>query len=497
MTNNGKKKVGYRIMKSKSRHQGYRSVARIGFTAFFAMMFVLVTTSSANTQPRIVADGDDTKHAGQFVVPMNKSQVLRLDVPFSEVLVGNAEIADVLPLTDRTVYVLGKSLGSTSLTVYGRGKSLIAVVDLVVSRDIDGLKAQLHELLPSERIEVRAAGESLVLSGTVSSPSRVTRALAIAERYAPENVTNLLGVVGSQQVMLSVRFSEVQRTVMKELGINTNMLDDDIPFSFSSFDPARIQNLGSLFTPTNAATAATGFTAGSLAVDFLFDALERKGVVKTLAEPNLIAMSGDTANFLAGGEFPIPVSQSSQGGGGDTITIEFKQFGISLAFTPTVLEDGLINIVVSPEVSRIDPTNSVQLQGFSVPGLTTRRATTTVELRDGQSFAIAGLLQNDFEDTIRQLPGFGDLPIIGSLVRSTDYQKNQTELVILVTPHLVKPAPSGTLKTPADNFVPPSDLDIFLMGDTEGIPRASGSSAHALSAHNAGGIEGAYGHIIK
>jgi pilus assembly protein CpaC len=427
---------------------------------------------------------------------VNKSQVLRLDVPFNEVLVGNPEIADVLPLTDRTVYVLGKSLGSTSLTIYGRGKSLIAVVDLVVSRDIDGLKAQLHELMPNERIEVRAANGSLVLSGTVSSPSRVARALAVAERYAPENVTNLLGVKGSQQVMLAVRFAEVQRTVMKELGINTNIVDDDIPFSLASFDSGRIASLSALFTPTSAATAMTGFTAGSFAVDFLFDALEKKGVVKTLAEPNLIALSGDTASFLAGGEFPIPVSRNTQSGG-DTITIEFKEFGISLAFTPTVLEDGLINIVVSPEVSRIDMSNAVQLQGFVVPGLTTRRATTTVELRDGQSFAIAGLLQNDFADTVRQLPGIGDLPIIGALVRSTDYQRNETELVILVTPHLVQPAPAGTLATPADNFVPPSDLGIFLMGYTEGPQPKGARGAHMLSAQSAGGIQGAYGHIIK
>lgn len=471
-----------------------RPLVRTGLILLLATVLFFVTGASVPAQPRIVAESDDTKHAGQFVVPVNKSQVLRLDVPFSEVLVGNPEVADVLPLTDRTVYVLGKTLGSTSLTVYGRGKSLIAVVDLVVSRDIDGLKAQLHELMPDERIEVRAANLSLVLSGTVSSPSQVARALAVAERYAPEYVTNLLGVRGSQQVMLAVRFAEVQRTVMKELGINANLVDNDFPFSLASFDPSRMANLGSLISPTTAASAVTGFTAGSFAADILFDALEEKGVVKTLAEPNLIALSGDTANFLAGGEFPIPVSRNTQGGG-DTITIEFKQFGVSLAFTPTVLEGGLVNIIVSPEVSRIDPSNAVQLQGFSVPGLTTRRATTTVELRDGQSFAIAGLLQNDFQDSVRQLPGIGDLPIIGALVRSSDFQRNETELVILVTPHLVQPAPDGSLATPADNFVPPSDLGIFLMGNTEG--RQPKGGAHVLSAQGAGGITGAYGHIIK
>jgi pilus assembly protein CpaC len=292
--------------------------------------------------------------------------------------------------------------------------------------------------------------------------------------------------------MLAVRFAEVQRRLVKELGINTQVSGSD--FAVSVGDAL----LNGFFSAAAFATGSATFGIGSVTLDFLFDALEEKGVVKTLAEPNLIALSGDTASFLAGGEFPVPVAQNSEGGQ-TTITIEFKEFGVALAFTPTVLDDDLINVVVNPEVSRIDPTNSVTLQGFDIPGLTTRRATTTVELRDGQSFAIAGLIQSDFQDTVRQLPLFADVPVLGALLRSSDYQSQQTELVIIVTPHLVQPAPGGSLATPADDFVPPSDSDIWLFGriesPTSGQPATN--AANALAINKAGGVQGSYGHIIK
>ncbi|MGH6948451.1 MAG: type II and III secretion system protein family protein [Kiloniellales bacterium] len=446
----------------------------------------------ASSQPTVVTESGEGKHAGEFIVPVDKSQVLRLDVSFADLLVGNAEIADVLALTDRSIYVLGKKPGSTSLTIYGRNKELLAVMDLVVTVDVEGLKARLFELMPNENIEVRAVNESVILSGTVSSAVRLKRALEVAERYAPDKVSNLLTVLGSQQVMLAVRFAEVQRRVAKELGLNSQVSGGD--FVITAGDA-----LLSTFSPTAFATGALTFGIGSVTLDFLFDALEEKGVVKTLAEPNLIALSGDTASFLAGGEFPVPVAQDSSGGQ-STITIEFKEFGVALAFTPTVLDDGLINIIVNPEVSRVDPTNSVTLQGFEVPGLTTRRATTTVELRDGQSFAIAGLIQSDFQDTVRQFPLLADVPVLGALLRSSDYQNEQTELVIIVTPHLVKPAPAGSLVTPADNFVPPSDADIWLFGRTEAPASGHVSNAAAvesLAINEAGGVQGSYGHIIK
>jgi pilus assembly protein CpaC len=227
------------------------------------------------------------------------------------------------------------------------------------------------------------------------------------------------------------------------------------------------------------------------------DALETKGLIKTLAEPNLVAMSGDTASFLAGGEFPIPVAQS--GGANGTvanITIEFKQFGVSLAFTPTLLRDGLINVVVNPEVSSIDPSASVSSGLINIPGLKVRRAHTTVELRDGESFTIAGLLKDDYQNDIRQFPWLGEVPVLGTLFRSTDFQRDETELVIVVTPHLVVPRKVAAAE-PSDHFVPPSDTELFLLGQQRGSGEYLSPEDKALiSADPKGGVDGPHGHVL-
>jgi pilus assembly protein CpaC len=243
-------------------------------------------------------------HAGEFIVPLNKSQLLRIDRPFAEVTVGNPEIADVVPLTTQLVYVLGKQLGATNLMLMGQGGRVIAVVDLVVSFDVAGLKSKLFELLPGETVEVRPAGDAIVLSGQVSSAAQLARALALAERFAPQKVTNLLTVGGTQQVMLQVRFAEVQRSTVKQLGLNSliTATGDNAAFAFASGIP----------NPEAFARTAIGIVSGDVTIDLLLDALERKGLVRTLAEPNLIALSGDTASFLAGGEFPIPVASDRE-----------------------------------------------------------------------------------------------------------------------------------------------------------------------------------------
>ena len=449
-----------------------------------AWFVVSAFTSPALSQPTVVTQSVETKYAGEFVVPVNKSQVLRVDVPIADLLVGNSEIADVLALTDRSVYVLGKALGSTSLTIYGQDRELIAVLDLVITHDVESIKARLFEIMPEETIEVRPVSGSVVLTGTVSSAGALTRVLSVVEQFAPGQVTNLLSVRGSQQVMLEVRFAEVSRDLTKDLGFNTTAIFGD--FSIISGDGIRATSFGRGILDI--------VITGSITLNMLFDALEKKGLVQTLAEPTLVAMSGDTASFLAGGEFPIPVSQDSDAGVA-TITVEFKQFGISLAFTPTVLQDGLINIIVNPEVSKIDTSTSVVIGGFNIPGLSVRRASTTVELRDGQSFAIAGLMQDDFQDTIRQFPILGDVPILGALFRSANFVRKETELVIVITPRLVKPVPAGSIITPADTFIAPSEVDLWLYGRTEAVN--SGLGAQALSAQGAGGIDGQYGHIIK
>jgi pilus assembly protein CpaC len=422
-------------------------------TFIFATLLAtaMAISSQGWAQPKIVVQGDQTRHAGEFVVPINKSQVLQLDVPFADLLVGNSGIADVL---------------------YGREKNLIAVLDLVVAPDIEGLKARLFEIMPDEKIEARAANGSIVLSGTVSGASTLDQILAVSERFAPGLVTNLLAVEGSQQVMLRVRFVETSRSITKELGFNFSIVEGDFSFS-SGLNQFGSGIAGSAIEGVPFVTGAlTGATVGAIALDALFDALEEKSLAKTLAEPNLVALSGDTASFLAGGEFPVETVTED----GQTQT-EFKPFGVRLAFTPTVLDDGLINLIVTPESSQPD------FRFGDPPGLSVRRATTTIELRDGQAFAIAGLLEDNFDDSVEQVPLLGEVPVLGALFRSSKFQKNETELVIIVEAHLVQPAPIGSLATPADNFIPPSESDIWLFG--------------RMAAQGAGGIGGHYGHIIK
>ncbi|MBI5162560.1 MAG: type II and III secretion system protein family protein [Magnetospirillum sp.] len=422
-------------------------------------------------------------YAGEMAVPLHKSQVLRLDQPFGSLSVGNPEIADVMALSDRSLYVLGKGLGSTNLAVYDRNRQLMAVLDLVVSHDIARLKAQLAEVLPGEPIEVRLANEAVVLSGTVSAPDRLARAVALANRFAPDRVTNLLKVKGSQQVMLKVKVAEIARSTARELGIKPSLNISNGDFVFNTLDPVAASRF---------ATATLRIATKFMTADMVLDALEEKGVVKILAEPNLVAVSGDTARFLAGGEFPIPVAQTATGNT-LSVTIEWKQFGVSLAFTPTVIDGDLINLIVSPEVSQIDRASAVTFTGFSVPGLSTRRATTTVELKDGQSFAVAGLLQSDFTDTVRQVPGIGEIPVLGALFRSSAFLRKETELVIIVTPRLVKPAPTGSLAAPTDAFLPPADVDLFFWGNTE----APQSGRLPLPPVAEGGVAGPYGYLVR
>lgn len=429
----------------------------------------------------------------QIDVPLNKSQVFRADRTFSKALIGNPEIADVLPLSNQSLYVLGKKTGTTTLTLYGPGNQLIQVVDVAVGPDVVSLRRQFSDLMPGEKIGAKISNESVVLTGTASSAVAVDKAVQLASTYTggPEKVVNMLTIGASQQVMLEVRFSEINRQAAKQIGFNHSWLGSKSYGSIGNLAPDSVLATSDTFTtpvpPLNIpnprpvisvdglsdafGVGTLSTTIGGMRLFSALDALERKGLVKTLAEPTLVALSGETASFLAGGEFPIPVQQSNNsgsGGGSTGITVEFKPFGVSLAFTPTVLADGVISLVVTPEVSSIDPSASVSINGLVIPGLQTRRAKTVVELRDGQSFAIAGLLRNDFQDTVRQLPILGSLPIIGTLFRSTGFQKQQTELVMIVTPRLVKPINNiADVRLPTDRVGDPHELDLFLMGRTD------------------------------
>ncbi len=438
---------------------------------------------SLTTAPAALAQGyhsssDAGLHAGQLDVPLNKSQVLTVDRPFGKAMVGNEDIADIMPITNRSLYVLGKKMGTTSLTVYDTNNNVISVVDVAVGPDIVSLRRQLSELIPGEAIGARISNDAIVLTGIVSNGPAIDRAVQLAQTYAGEKVVNMMSVGASQQVMLEVRFSEISRQTGKQIGLSGFGFSDGGSFGAAVGNGAGLvpDAGGAGVLRLDSITGSFGvfrkaFDIAGLNIDAVLDALERKGLVKTLAEPTLIALSGETASFLAGGEFPVPVVQNNSGGGGEDggggITIEFKPFGVSLAFTPTVLADGVINLAVEPEVSSIDPTASITVNGLVIPGLQTRRANTVLELRDGESFALAGLIRKDFQTTVRQVPILGSIPIIGSLFRSSGFQKGETELVIVVTPRIVQPVKADQIKLPTDRVQNPNELDLFLMGRTD------------------------------
>lgn len=429
--------------------------------------------------PALAQTDDMSIHAGSVEVPVNKSQVITADRPISRAMIGNDEIADIFPISDRSVYVLGKKLGTTSLTLYDKGNRVMAVMDVAVGPDVTGLRDQLGSLMPKEQIDARISNESIVLSGTVSSAGAADRAVQLARAYAGNNVVNLMALGGSQQVMLEVRFAEVNRSVGKELGARTIFSSRGGRFSGATGPGASLipgagtSNFGNGDLKVSSVTDAFGVVTRSfsdvlgLDVDVALDALEEKGLSKTLAEPTLVALSGEKASFLAGGEFPIPVAQSGGGQNGTNntaITVEFKPFGVSLGFTPTVLSDNTINLLVEPEVSSIDPTASITVGDLNIPGLQTRRASTVLELRDGESFAIAGLIQQDFKTTVNQVPLLGSIPIIGSLFRSSSFQKGETELLIVVTPRLVQPIRPDQVRLPTDRVKDPVQADVLLNG---------------------------------
>jgi pilus assembly protein CpaC len=436
----------------------------------------LYSTASAQSTLTIMrgATSDSIK------VDVNRAIVMESDQPFSELSVANPGIADIATLSDRTIYVLGKAPGRTTLTLLGADGRLITNVDVQVSPDIAEFKERLAEILPKEKIDVRTANGGIVLSGRVSSIRSVDRAMELAARYSG-GVSNMMIVGGSHQVMLKVRFAEMQRAVAKSLSASIGIggLSGNVDIGAASNKYVLGGNLQSLIdgAATSVSSGANGafnasFGSGGLAISVLLEALENKGLSRTLAEPNLVALSGNKAHFLAGGEYPIPVQSS------DGIAIEYRNFGVEMTFEPTLIEDGLINLVIETAVSALDAANSVTAGGTTVQAFTKREAQTVVEIKDGQSMAIAGLLQDDFSDLAGQVPWLGDIPVLGALFRSSEYARNQTELVIIVTPHIVSPVDGDALALPTDRIRPPTEADLFLLGKTVNtINDGSGSVA--------------------
>jgi len=436
-------------------------------------------------------------------VPMNRAVVVESETPFAELSIANPGIADISTLSDRTIYVLGKAPGRTTLTLLGPDGRLITNVEVQVTPDIAEFKERLRQILPGEPIEVRTANDGIVLSGTVSSIARLDRALDLAERYAPERVSNLMMVGGTQQVMLKVRFAEMQRSVSKSLsaslGISGPTLGGDIGLQGGSGVFVNSGNLSAAMdgnpATVPAATAGSngamtvGFNAGSLQFAVLLEALESKGVVRTLAEPNLTALSGQEARFLAGGEYPIPVVDGNGG-----VFVTYKPFGVELTFTPRVVDEDIINLELNAAVSGLDSSISFNNNGFAINAFRRRETSTTVEMRDGESFAIAGLLQDDFQDLSGQVPWLGDIPILGALFRSADYSRNQSELVIIVTPHLVTPTRGEALALPTDRIRPPTESELFLFGKTAAPNRPTSGAAGEVAQQD---FSGSYGYVME
>lgn len=493
----------------------------LGMTAVTASAQVQAPAPTQEANDQVVRATRSTT----FSVPIFKSRVVELPEPVKRVSIGNPDIADVLLLGDDGLYVLGKDLGATNVMLWDRNDRLVSALNITVTHDLDNLKKQIATVLPTETVEVWSAQRNIVLAGQVSSTARMDAALQVANGYLEQAATakekimfkqdgagggtqdkkageviNLMTVGGVHQVMLQVRIAEVNRDAIRNLNAQLNVTNNSgkwvaggvnggATFPDALFQPGDVRipifgngtNAGGNpigpvfdeFMPNTPAITNTGLFGSFLSSEFLanvvLDAYQTRGLAKILAEPTLTTLSGQDAQFLSGGSFPIPVSQEN-----GRIGIEFKDFGVKLSFIPLILDRTRINLKLNVSVSELANTNSVILEPigtsavFTVPALTERRAASTVELSDGQTIGIAGLMNENMRSAVTKFPGLGDIPILGHLFRSQSFQKGQTELVILVTPKLAKPIKPGDIKLPTDAVTDPSNAEFFLGGKIEG-----------------------------
>ncbi len=426
-----------------------------------------------------VADAGVMELAPRINATVGKSALLKLPDATSRVSVGDKEIADIILINPKELYLLGKKVGTTNVMLWSKnGRS--TVVDVNVGMDAQALQAKLQQIMPEEKkIAITNAADSLIITGSVFDAAKVDRVMMIAEAYAGKKVVNMLTVSSPQQVMLEVKMAEVSKTILDKLGaqFSTSWKNGGMAYAVAS----------GFLSLASAPAAIAGGTGGAKITirhnDSLIkiDAENKDELIKTLAEPNIMAISGQEGSFLAGGKIFIPVPQSSAAG--NTITLEERDFGVGLRFTPTVLEGDLINLRVSPEVSELSSTGTtVSASGSSsvLPSFTIRRASTTVQLRDGQSFAIAGLIKSDNGASIRRFPILGEIPILGALFRSSEFKKDKTELLFVITPRLVKPLPPN-YALPTDNYVAPTKKEFFIDGKLEGKPAQSSTSQSTTS----------------
>jgi pilus assembly protein CpaC len=507
----------------------FKASLRSGALAVGLAVVLLATTSTALAQQGTVIEAAENGIA----LGVGKGTLVRLPRPVSDVFVANNKIADVQVRSPSQIYVFGIGGGETTIYASDAAGRVVYSTNVRVAQNIDQIKSMLGMTMPAAAIEVTPMNGMVLLTGTVANPSEVEEATRLTQAFVGDKtvVVTKLKTAMPVQVNLQVKIAEVSRGLLKEFGVNLLSQDKTGGFMFGisrgrnigsfvpsdlstfpkldasslfglpagtlslPFDPSSGQFLfgGSDFKAVNPATSSTTFNLVGrlfgLDIASAIDVLEQDGVVSVLAEPNLTALSGETASFLAGGEFPIPTLD-----GNGAVNVEFKEFGVGLAFTPTVLDGNRIAMRVRPEVSELTDEGAVRLNNFTIPALTTRRAETTVELGSGQSFMIAGLLRNRTNSSTDKTPLLGDLPIIGALFKSDRFQRNESELVIVITPYLVKPVGAGQIKLPTDGYQAPTDLQRWLLGKTfEGknastrpspkvVPPAGSSPAPAASA---------------
>lgn len=471
-------------MKCRDNRETLRTVMKraMCFAAAGALMLepMLTPALAANQPIPSAASPSGHLHARPLALGVGKSVVIDLPRDVKDVLVADPKIANAVVRSAQRAYIIGASVGQTNIVFFDASGQQIAAYDIAVTRDLNGIRAMLKQVLPNADIRVEGIGPDVVLSGTASSQAESQTAYDIAIRLLDfqskkavdegTKVINAITVRGRDQVMLKVVVAEVQRNVIKQLGVDlsANMNYGTAVVNFNNTNPFTAN--GRALVTGNAATAGFGNsgTPGVPSVQATVRAMESAGVMRTLAEPNLTAISGETANFLAGGEFPIPSGMNCTNGA-CTPTIIFKKFGISLNFTPVVLNEGRISLRVATEVSEVTNDNAIQISGTSVPSIQTRRADTTLEIPSGGSMAMAGLIQQRTKQAINGMPGLARLPILGTLFRSRDYVNNNTELVVLVTPYIVRAVAQKDLSRPDDGFVAASDPQADLLGSINRI----------------------------
>jgi len=418
-------------------------------------------------------------------IPVNKSVLIETNLPAVRQQTLSPEIAQIQPVSPTQILVTGKSFGRTQVLIWSADRQQ-QIFDVSVELELDLLNQAIEQLDPLAQVNAVPIMETVVLTGTASDAEAADRIMQIAQIFAP-NVQNHLQVAGQQQVMLRCTVAEVQKTAMKQLGVNGYLWGNDFkdfPFvsNVGQINPA---TFGRPAAPVNVdvgfAAPATqlglnptiSFGLPRVQTQLFIQALKENGLVKILAEPNLVTISGRTASFLAGGEFPVPIPQASTGTS-QTITIEFREFGVRLTFTPIVLANQRIRLHVAPEVSELDFAQGVSFSGFVIPGLNSRRAETTVEIGNGQTMLIAGLLNEKFRTNVSKVPGLGEVPVLGALFRSTQFSKSITDLVIIVSPEIVAPVNPGQLKgLPGHDMTEPDDYQLFALGLLEGDPKKS------------------------